>query len=377
MPPGLLACLLLALAFGARTARADDLRNFHTRHYHVHTDLDPELTADLARRLDAMYDEYARRLVDFPRPDDSAPFEVYLVHTEEKYLHLAGLTLKGTGGSFNARRKLLAAFLDGAGRDSLRRTLQHEAFHQFASEAVGGNLPVWVNEGLAQVFEEGIWTGDGFSLGQVPPRRILQLRHDVERGTLIDFGTLLSMTGGEWASHWRDPGPAATQYNQAWAMTHFLVYAADDAGRPKYRARLIEMLKRLRDGQAPDAAFRAAFSANVAGFHDRFIEWADALRPTPEAALIEHEGVLADLLAELKSRGRTFATLDEFRAACRSEGWQINYARGDLKWSTPPTPTSTSTPPAAPPSPPAPNASPPPPPAPWPTWSAGTKEGCK
>src|SRR5208282_5455503 len=106
---------------------------------------------------------------------------------KEKYLHIVGLTLAGTGGSFSASRHLLAAFLDGQGRDALRRTLQHEAFHQFASVAIGKNLPTWINEGLAQVFEEGIWTGDGFILGQVPPRRLRQLRKDMDGGTLVDF----------------------------------------------------------------------------------------------------------------------------------------------------------------------------------------------
>jgi hypothetical protein len=315
-----------------RTARAQDLRVFETAHYRIHTDLDDDLADDLGRRMDAMYDEYAHRLADFPRPDDSTPLEVYLVHSQEKYLHLAGLALGGTGGSFNASRHLLAAFLDGQGRDALRRTLQHEAFHQFASSAIGKNLPVWLNEGLAQMFEEGIWTGDGFLLGQVPPRRLRQLNQDIVNGTLLDFTHLLQMTGAQWAIGWHDPSISAVQYNQSWAMTHFLIYAEDEDSRPKFRPRLIEMLKLLRGGADSQTAFDKAFSSNIAGFHDRFLEYAATLTPTPLATAIENQGVLADMLIEARSRGTIFNNFDQFHAVCVKAGWRINYRRSNLQW---------------------------------------------
>ena len=47
------------------------------------------------------------------------------------------------GGMFLPGRNLLAAFLEGQGRQQLRRTLQHEAFHQFAYNAISPDLPIW------------------------------------------------------------------------------------------------------------------------------------------------------------------------------------------------------------------------------------------
>lgn len=317
-----------------RALAQDDLRICQTAHYRIHTDLDDELVTNLSLRMDAMYDEYARRLSEFPRPDDSVPLEAYVVHSKEKYLHLVGLTMAGTGGAFNANRHLLAAFLDGQGADALRRTLQHEAFHQFAAEAIGHNIPIWLNEGLAQLFEEGIWTGNGFLLGQVPPRRLRQLHADVEGGTLIDFSELLAMNGAGWAKGWRDGARSATQYNQAWAMAHFLVYATDPQGLLKYRARLIQMLQYLRSGMDGQSAFRAAFSSNVDGFRDRFSEYADDLAATPQATLIEHQGVLADMLIAMAEHNRYFADFDEFKRQCIAEDWRIQYTLGGLKWSS-------------------------------------------
>jgi len=249
-----------------------------------------------------------------------------------KYLHLAGITLAGTSGSFNPTRHLLAAFLDGQGVDALRRTLQHEAFHQFAFEAIGPNLPVWLSEGLAQVFEEGIWTGNGFLLGQVPPRRLRELHKQIQDAALIDFGQLLRMTPMEWASGWHDPTISGRRYNQAWAMTQFLVYSTDERGEIKYRARLIEMLKLLRLGMDGEAAFRVAFSGNIDGFRDRFLEYAQELQPTAQATLIENQATLADMIVGAAQKGRMFSSLDDLRTAATQERWRIEYHCGGLRW---------------------------------------------
>jgi hypothetical protein len=329
---------LFSLAWMSNNLRAQDLRVFETTHYRIHTDLDDDLSDELGRRMDAMYEEYAHRLADFQRNDDSAPLEAYLVHSKEKYLHLVGLTMAGTGGSFSPTRHLLAAYLDGPGRDAIRRTLQHEAFHQFAASSIGRTIPVWLNEGLAQIFEEGVWAGGQFVLGQVPPRRLLQLRQDIARSTLIDFPSLLKMTGAQWAISWRDPPAAATEYNQSWAMTHFLIYATDDSGKPKYRMRLIQMLRLLQGGADGESAFHDAFSGNITGFHDRFIDYASTLSPTPLALAIENQGIMADMLIHAHDRHRNFTTIAAFHDAAVGESWRLKYQRGNLQWESDPDP---------------------------------------
>src|ERR1700733_3862861 len=153
-PLAIISALFWAMAATAAGQGAEQempLRIVQTAHYRIHTDLDGDLVTDLGQRMDVMYNEYAHRLADLDWSNDPALLEVYLVHTQQRYLHFAGLTAAGTGGVFNASRHLLAAFLDGQGRDTLRRTLQHEALHQFVARAVGRNVPIWVNEGLAQV----------------------------------------------------------------------------------------------------------------------------------------------------------------------------------------------------------------------------------
>jgi hypothetical protein len=331
--------VLLTWQPSARAAAAPPgVRELKSRHYRIFTDLDPNLSQDLARRLDAMYETYADRLKGFNNGATEVPrFQVYLFRRQRDYLKLTGERMKNTGGIFMSGRNLLASFLEGQGRDALRRTLQHEAFHQFAHSLISPELPVWLNEGLAQVFEEAVWNGSEFSLEQVPPRRIRQLDDDIDNRRLVKFETLMALTPEQWAKRLEDSHDAgATQYNQSWAMTYFLINARGDDDKPRYRPRLLQMLALIHQGEESGKAFKIAFGDNLPGFQKRFLEFADTLKPTKEATLMENQEVLADLLVKLREQGLRFDRVSDLREAAVKAGYRMNYVRGGLKWSSNP-----------------------------------------
>ena len=72
------AALVLAFVlclFPASTHAAPvsaEMRRIESRHYNIWTDLESGFADDLAKRMDAMYDEYSRRLVDF-KPINEMP----------------------------------------------------------------------------------------------------------------------------------------------------------------------------------------------------------------------------------------------------------------------------------------------------------------
>jgi hypothetical protein len=336
----LLALIVLSIT---GTARAEaNLRLLETRHYRIHTDLDEKFAEELGRRMDAMYDDYRRRLQDFTPADDStAKFEVYLFKQRKDYLRFTKNKVPNTGGVFMPARNTLAAFLEGQGRDALRRTLQHEAFHQFAHSLIHPDLPPWLNEGLATVFEEGIFLGRSFTLGQVPPRRVRQLEADLLNNRLVPFRQIMAMSLDEWALALNDKQATlgATQYNQAWAMCHFLIFAQRN-GDTIYRRRFLDMLTRIHRGDAPMTAFTAAFSDNIDGFESLFKEFARDLQPTPAATMIERQDILADMLTALYAREQTFNSVEEFRKTLANGGYRMSYQKGDLKWTTEADPTT-------------------------------------
>ncbi len=333
----MLMMLTLVACLAAPTqATATEMRVFQSRFYHVNTDMEPGLAQDLARRLDVMHEEYARRLMQFEPAADQVMVDAYLFEKQDDYLRFAGNSMRSTGGVYIPSRNALAAFNVGQGRDSLRRTLQHEAFHQFAANAFKTPLPMWLNEGMAQYFEEGLWTGNSFALAQVPPRRVRQLKADIRGKRIVPFDQFLTLNTEQWGkalgSHSSTRG--ATQYNQAWAMVHFLVNDLDPAGQPKYRTRLVQLLQLIHSGSPADNAFVQAFSANYKGFQDRFLEWAAKLEPNEEATYIERQEVLADMLMALRKYGISCTSMEAFRSAAQRNQIEIQYSKGQIKWST-------------------------------------------
>jgi hypothetical protein len=332
-----LVLFAIALIFSTSPARGQ-IRVLHTPHYHIHTDLDPSLANDIARQMEGMYDEYAQRLAAFSGGANRYPrMEAYLFRRQSDYLALTGGKIQNTGGIFLPGRNLLAAFLEGQGRQQLRRTLQHEAFHQFAYNAISPDLPIWLNEGLAQYFEEGLWNGSGLLLGEVPPRRVRQLRADIKNDRVIPFYQLLNLTDEQWGkrlSASRSDG--AVQYNQSWAMVHFLVMAQNAKGEFLYRARLLDMLRMAHDGKAVGNSFAKAFGTNVQGFQNRFLAYAETLNPTAEATLIENQAVLADLLSDFAREGRRFDDIESLRKHVIHGHVKLHYSMGSLEWDTNP-----------------------------------------
>jgi hypothetical protein len=327
----------LVIVIAAWPVGAGQLRDSSTRHYSIHSNLDPDLTADLGQRLDAMYEEYDHRLALFRTSASLPRLEVFLFSTQREYLSFTGNRMQNSGGLFLPGKNLLAAFLGDQGRDQLRRTLQHEAFHQFAYNAIAPDLPVWLNEGLAQYFEEGLWNGDGFLLGEVPPRRIRQLQADLKSDRLVNFTTLLNMTGPQWAGRLAArQADGVTQYNQSWAMVHFLVMEQGRDGKFLYRSHLLEMLRLLHTSANGSEAFRLAFGNNIEGFHDRFVQYARNLQATPEATLIENQEVLADLLVDLDRDHHRFDDIASLRRFVSKGRLRLHYSRGDIAWDTEP-----------------------------------------
>ena len=326
----------LVLPASARAAE----RVLNRPHYLVHTDLDPQFADELADRLEALYGEYSYRLTMFGKAADVPRMEVYLFRSQSDYLRFTDGKIRNSGGLFLPGRNLLAAFLNGQGRQQLRRTLQHEAFHQFAYNAISPDLPIWLNEGLAQFFEESLWNGAGLQVGEVPPRRVRQLQSDIRAKRMIPFGTLLSMTDAQWAkqlSTSRELG--SVQYNQSWAMVHFLVMAHNTRkGEDQflYRDRVIDLLRLLHSGKPADEAFQIAFGTNIQAFEQRFTEYAAGLTATPEATMIENQGVLADLLVDFNRQGKRFEDVEAFRQYVVRGHFKLHYHLGALEWDTNP-----------------------------------------
>ena len=322
-----------ALLSGATVPRG--MRTLTTPHYAIHTDLPAEIAADMAGELEFVRGEFERRLGVFDATAHAGPgprrgrFEVYLFSRQADYEQFTEGRFPNTGGVFVGGRNAVAVYHEGQGRGQMRKTLRHEAFHQFAQARLG-RLPTWANEGLAQLFEEGLRVGPSLRLGLVPPDRVRQLRHDAAQGRLAEFDELLSYDESDWTRALHDRGRSATRYTQAWATIHFLLYATDSQGRPIYRERFNRLLdETARGGDGP-----AIFAAEFAGLGGEFGRYVAGLTPTGEATILEHQRVLAELLILLRDRGEVFASVEDFRRHADSRGYRLECRRDEVTWRT-------------------------------------------
>jgi hypothetical protein len=114
----------------------------------------------------------------------------------------------------------------------LFRTLYHEAFHaylaNFAFPPSRGEVPRWLNEGLAQVFEEAYGDGE-LQVGRVEPARL----EKVQVTDLVPLSELVKSAPAQFVvAHGQERQTADRYYLTSWALAHYLMFERRVIGTP-------------------------------------------------------------------------------------------------------------------------------------------------
>ncbi len=281
-------------------------KQFNSRHYRVFSTVNMPETQYYARHMDIVFEEYKRRF-DSINPDsviDGEKLPLYLMRTHKEYNRFLQRLRPGapeqTGGMFFKTRagQGLATFTHHR-KLSITRTitvLQHEGFHQFAQAYFAQRLPIWVNEGLAQYFEDGFIVGDRMHLQVCNGQRLRLIKQALKSGQAIPFKRLLSMDKKTWWEQIlgsKKRGPVA--YAQTWSMVYFLVHGRGGGMREAFNA----YLRKLNQGMSSRKAFQAAFQTNNVKAFQR--SWAKFIRRQQPGALSRAEERLIFLAHGLKA----------------------------------------------------------------------------
>src|SRR5581483_10129912 len=265
---------------------------YDTPYYVIHTDINPTDAREAAIRMTKMAEEYLRRTKSFSGPiRHKLPF--YLYRTEEEYRAAGGI--KGSAGLFDCNELLAIA---GEHPDANTwHTVQHEGFHQFAA-AVVGELPVWVNEGIAEYFGEAVFTGDSFVSGVIPPWRLKRVKEEIRSGRFKPIGEMMQMPHDQW-----NDDLSIANYDQAWSMVQFLTHGDDG----KYADAFSSFMVQLGRGRAWEQAWRQTFG-DTAGFEQRWKQWWMNLPDDPTAARYAYAttSTLTGYVARAFSQRQTF-----------------------------------------------------------------------
>jgi hypothetical protein len=305
----LAAAIILILSAVASAQQQQKLERYEGRYYIIHTDLAGDDLREAELRMAKMAEEYHDRTKDFSGDiSDKLPF--FLFRREADYLAAGGA--ERTAGFFDPASNTLMAV---AGEELSRETwsvVQHEGFHQFARAVIGGKLPVWVNEGLAEYFGEGVFTGDGFVTGVIPAARLRRIRDEMRNGEFKPIRDIMFLPHGQWNREM-----SIVNYDQAWSMVQFLAHG--EGG--KYQAAFGGFMRAIGSGQQWERAWLNNFGS-AEGFEQKWKAYWMRLPENPTAGLYARATLqtITGVYARATAQKQSYPSFDELlKAVGRSE----------------------------------------------------------
>jgi hypothetical protein len=265
----------------------------------VSTDLGTARARQVARKIEVFRGAVAEVLPEL-REDPEAPLPVWVFSASRDYevyataldvppgVRSVFITTPG-GGVILADGEVAGGHLLGM--------LYHELIHDFAMRVRPG-MPLWLNEGLAELF--GIFESDGIraEIGNAVPS-YLELLSESGMG---DPGSW--MRAKPRSATYREPTVKSLFHARTWLLVHYLV-----VGNPDLSQGIPGYLDRVERGQSHEKALEAAFGLDTGELGRRMAAYAlkkdfpvrcmripvDHTRLDPHAAPLEDARVLFEL----------------------------------------------------------------------------------
>jgi len=164
-------------------------------------------------------------------------------------------------------------------RQRLFQRLFHEAFHayllNFVYPSADGELPRWLNEGLAQIFETAIFEVGELRIGHADKERLEAMRRALSKNTLLPLGDLLRARPKQFqVAHDGDKQVSDRHYLASWALAFYLTFDRKLLGTPALDA----YVRDLKRGTDPLDAFQKLTGQSLSQFERNFLDYLKHLR---------------------------------------------------------------------------------------------------
>jgi hypothetical protein len=307
-----LRLMMLVIPLMAAQARCVELPTYPTRYYIIHTDLDRDGVREAVMRMTHMAEEYRRRTSDFAGTIDRR-MDFYLFKNHDDCL--ATGAPKGSAGYFDGT-KLVALAGDLGPRTW--HTVQHEGFHQFARFMIRGDMPAWLNEGLAEYFAEGAFTGDEFITGLIPQARLDRIQKALKQEQFKPINDLMSLSLDEWNSQL-----AVLNYDQGWTLVQFLAHGENAKYQPQFQ--------HFIGGIGNELPWEFAWRQELGDPKEIEKPWRDywanlPANPTVDLYAQANVSTLASFFGRALARGQRFADFGQFLLAAKQKQLQSDPA---------------------------------------------------
>jgi len=313
-----------AVGQAARRAQAweDKAREIPCQRYTLYSDLPDGQARVVAGNLDLLHSTCTDFFKDLdgkvPTGDQVCVFadqDDYMAWLQDR----VGANGTGSAGMFvqQGSNRVLVAWLGDQPFTQLLGTLRHEGFHHVAAEIFPG-LPVWANEGLAEMFERAVPVSNGLALGNVRSGDVAALQRAVKKDELIPLNRFFRLEPRRWI-HTVRTGGASLNYLQAWAVSHFLLYGDDG----RYKQGFLTFLSGMNRGLGWKTAFEEAYGLkNYALLEKRFLDFVAELKPSDLEVVVPRMILMGEGMRALSDRGERVPNAGACAGRLRATGFQ-------------------------------------------------------
>jgi hypothetical protein len=163
----------------------------------------------------------------------------------------------------------------------LFHTLYHEAFHAYLANFVypreEAEVPRWLNEGLAQIFETAILEAAELRVGHADPARLTAAQELLKSDRLVPIAELLRSKPEQFiVGHDRQAGVSDRFYLSSWAVAFYLTFHLHKL----HTTDMDEYVLALKKGEDPAAAFKRFVKQPLDQFEKEFHVYLAHLRPS-------------------------------------------------------------------------------------------------
>ena len=229
--------LVVLLTFSSAVSQTKETwRSVRTNHLLVIGNADAEQLKQVAAWLEFFHSAFAR-IVSRNVIDSSVPTTVVIFRDDASFTPFKPLYQgrpANVSGFFQAGTDVnyIALSLDTRGRDPYS-TAFHEYVHLHVRDNVPG-APVWLNEGLAELYGSIQFSGNEALLG-VPLYPYLRL---LRAEDLLPLNTLFS--AGTDSLYYNEQEKSGIFYGESWALVHYLMLG--DRGRQEQFKRFLQLV---------------------------------------------------------------------------------------------------------------------------------------
>lgn len=248
-------CAFVALAASAAVPLPSDKDQWMTLtagEFHIYSNASERVTKDLASNLLRMREaigKVTRLNVHAP-----VPTYVFVFRNERSFAPYRDALFQkknaSVSGVFSSSRNANFIVFDAGAEQGAERVVYHELTHYFVRNTTA-DLPLWVDEGLAEYYSSFGVTGDKISIGRPIVEHVQWLRQYTPLPLAQHFA--VTQKSPEYSEGTRQ----GSFYAQSWALIHYFL-TGDDARRKQ----LAQFLANLRAGQSNDDAYRNAFGSD-------------------------------------------------------------------------------------------------------------------